>query len=63
MSTQVTKQYLYRKGLFLMPPPPVNTFAWRESDWIKFIDLEGVWAKGANGKDFDIVETDEEERS
>lgn len=39
----MTKRLLYRKGLYLMPVPPVCTVMWTESDWINFIDNQGRW--------------------
>ena len=27
----------------MFPPPPVYTGAWSPSDWVNFVDMNGVW--------------------
>lgn len=39
----ISKIEAYRKGAYIMTPPPVNTSAWNEQNWVDFIDSEGGW--------------------
>lgn len=40
---EMTKIEAYRAGLYLFSVPPVNTAAWKEADWINFVDSCGKW--------------------
>jgi len=39
------KVELYRKGMYIVPVPPVCHANWTEEAWIRFIDKEGSWLK------------------
>ena len=39
----VSKQQAYQNGDYTIPAPPVNPAAWKEADWIAFIDRHGSW--------------------
>ncbi|ASL24396.1 hypothetical protein vBAspPH44_13 [Alteromonas phage vB_AspP-H4/4] len=41
--TNANKVWLYRKGYYQIPAPPVQTVHWTEEDWINFIDSKGIW--------------------
>ncbi|AQW88532.1 hypothetical protein pEaSNUABM50_00006 [Erwinia phage pEa_SNUABM_50] len=39
----MSKIEAYRAGLYMFTVPPVITNAWKEVDWINFIDSNGKW--------------------
>lgn len=39
----MSKLEAYDRGLYVMEVPPVYTGRWDTYDWIKYIDVHGVW--------------------
>jgi hypothetical protein len=37
------KVWKYAEGKYKMNPPPVCTAKWTQSDWIRWIDTNGIW--------------------
>ena len=37
------KMNLYIRGKYSFPSPPVSTRNWSDTDWIKYIDRNGIW--------------------
>jgi len=43
MTREEAKRFLFQKGFYSFPPPPVSTIRWDTEAWIRFIDKEGKW--------------------
>lgn len=46
MQVELDKLNLFKRGLFRIPAPPVSTYHWSDTDWIKYIDRDGSWEAG-----------------
>lgn len=46
MHPELDKHNLFKRGMYQMKAPPVWTGRWEITDWIKYIDLNGLWMAG-----------------